>query len=259
MKEQITVFSNVDFGNIRITEINDEPYFCAIDVCRALGYTDGRKALATHCKSVGVSKRNVGVQTGTKKDGTPAMQQIAFSFINESNLYRLIMHAKTERAEQFQDWVYEEVLPSIRKHGLYATPTKVEDILNNPDSFIKILQALKEERTKKEIAENQLKLQAPKVEYYDKVLTSENTYTTSQIAKELGIGAPTLNLKLHQLGVQYKQNGSWLLYYQYQDKGYTKSQTLTFKDKDGKPITKLNFKWTEKGREFIHKLIKNAA
>ena len=246
----IQIFKNENFGEIRVAEVNGEPWFCAKDITNILGYANGKDALAKHCKSDGVAKRDLIDKLNRKQ---------SYSFINENNLYRLIMRSKTEFAEKFQDWVCGEVLPSIRKHGVYATPTKVEEILNNPDSFIKILQALKEERTKKEIAENQLKLQAPKVEYYDKVLTSENTYTTSQIAKELGIGAPTLNQKLKELRVQYKQNGSWLLYYQYQNKGYTKSQTLTFKDKDGKPITKLNFKWTEKGREFIHKLLNKAA
>lgn len=246
---EIQVFKNENFGEIRVAEVGGEPWFCASDVCRMLGYYDGRKAVQTYCKPKGVSKRNTLTKGGNQQ----------LTYINEGNLYRLITHSKLPSAEQFEIWVFDEVLPSIRKHGIYATPTKVEDILNNPDSFIKILQAFKQEKQAKEIAENQLKLQAPKVEYYDEVLTSENTYTTSQIAKELGIGAPTLNLKLHQLGVQYKQNGSWLLYFKYQDKGYTKSQTLKFKENNGKIITKMSFKWTEKGREFIHKILNKAA
>lgn len=254
----IQIFKNENFGEIRVAEVDGEPWFCAIDITKVLGYSNGRDAVSKHCRKEGVAKRD-GVSETTNQYGITTKQNVQLTYINEGNLYRLITHSKLPSAEQFEIWVFDEVLPSIRKHGLYATPTKVEDILNNPDSFIKILQAFKQERQAKEIAENQLKLQAPKVEYYDEVLSSENTYTTSQIAKELGIGAPTLNQKLKELHVQYKQNGSWLLYFKYQNKGYTKSQTLTFKDKDGKPITKLNFKWTEKGREFIHKLIKNAA
>ncbi len=101
-----------------------------------------------------------------------------------------------------------------------------------------------------------LELQAPKVEYHDAVLASVSTYTTTQIAKEMGMSATALNKKLHELGVQYYQNGSWLLYAKYQDKGYTESETIKFNSKKGDTITKMVFKWTEEGRKFIHEKIK---
>lgn len=255
---EIQIFKNENFGEIRVVDISGEPWFCAMDVTKTLGYTNGRKAIADHCKEGGVTKRYIGVQTGTKKDGTPAIQEVGYSFINEGNLYRLITHSKLPSAEQFETWVFDEVLPSIRKHGIYATPTKVEEILNDPDSFIKILQAFKQERQAKEIAENQLKLQAPKVQYYDEVLTSQSSYTVTQIAKELGLGPSKLNQMLHEKGVQYKQNGSWIPYFKYQDKGFVHSETLKYKTNEGKIITKMSFKWTEKGRQFIHKLLKAA-
>ena len=107
---ELKTFKNETFGEVRVVEVNGEPWFCAVDVTKALGYYDGRKALVTHCKSTGVSKRNLGVQTNIKADGTPVIQQITYSFINERNLYSLIMHSKLESAEKFQDWVYEEVL-----------------------------------------------------------------------------------------------------------------------------------------------------
>lgn len=255
---EIQIFKNYNFGEIRVADISGEPWFCAMDVTKILGYTNGRKAIADHCKEGGVTKRYIGVQTGTKKDGTPAIQEVGYSFINEGNLYRLITHSKLPSAEQFETWVFDEVLPSIRKHGIYATPTKVEEILNDPDSFIKILQAFKQERQAKEIAENQLKLQEPKVQYYDEVLTSTSSYTVTQIAKELGLGPSKLNQMLHEKGVQYKQNGSWIPYFKYQDKGFVHSETLKYKTNEGKIITKMSFKWTEKGRQFIHKLLKTA-
>lgn len=255
---EIQIFKNYNFGEIRVADISGEPWFCAMDVTKILGYTNGRKAIADHCKEGGVTKRYIGVQTGTKKDGTPAIQEVGYSFINEGNLYRLITHSKLPSAEQFETWVFDEVLPSIRKHGIYATPTKVEEILNDPDSFIKILQAFKQERQAKEIAENQLKLQEPKVQYYDEVLTSTSSYTVTQIAKEFGLGPSKLNQMLHEKGVQYKQNGSWIPYFKYQDKGFVHSETLKYKTNEGKIITKMSFKWTEKGRQFIHKLLKTA-
>lgn len=255
---EIQVFKNENFGEIRVAEVNGEPWFCAVDVTRVLGYSNGRDAVSKHCRREGVVKRD-GVSETTNQYGITTKQNVQLTYINEGNLYRLITHSKLPSAEQFETWVFEEVLPSIRKHGAYMSSEVIEKTITDPDFLIKLATELKQERQAKEIAENQLKLQAPKVEYYDEVLTSQNTYTTSQIAKELGIGAPTLNLKLHLLGVQYKQNGSWLLYFKYQDKGYTKSQTLKFKENNGKVITKITFKWTEKGREFIHKLLKNKA
>ncbi len=98
--------------------------------------------------------------------------------------------------------------------------------------------------------------QAPKVAYCNEVLQSKNTYNTNQIAKELGTSAITLNKHLHQLGIQYKQNGTWLLYHKYQDKGYTKTTTYTYTNSQGETNTSMQTVWTEKGRLFIHSLIK---
>lgn len=251
---EIQIFKNENFGEIRVAEVNGEPWFCAIDITKVLGYSNGRDAVSKHCRKDGVAKRD-GVSETTNQYGITTKQNVQLTYINEGNLYRLITHSKLPSAEQFETWVFDEVLPSIRKHGVYATPTKVEEILSDPDSFIKILQAFKQERQAKEIAENQLKLNAPKVQYYDEVLTSTSSYTVTQIAKELGLGPSKLNKLLHEKGVQYKQNGSWIPYFKYQDKGFVHSETLKYKTHEGKIITKMSFKWTEKGRQFIHKLL----
>lgn len=107
-----------------------------------------------------------------------------------------------------------------------------------------------------ELQQEELKKQAPKVAYYNEVLQSQSTYNTNQIAKELGMSAVTLNKKLHDLGVQYKQNGTWLLYHRYQNKGYTKTQTYTFADSNGNTQTNMQTVWTEEGRLFIHDILK---
>ena len=124
-------------------------------------------------------------------------------------------------------------------------------------SAISILQKrLEESKAKQKALEDKVAEDKPKVEYHDAVLSSVSTYTTTQIAKEMGMSATALNKKLHELGVQYYQNGSWLLYAKYQDKGYTESETIKFDSKRGDTITKMVFKWTEKGRKFIHEKIK---
>ena len=107
-----------------------------------------------------------------------------------------------------------------------------------------------------DIQDQQLRIQAPKVEYHDKVLASQSTYNTTQIAKEFGWGAVTLNKKLQDLGIQYKQHGQWLLYAKYQDKGYTKTVTHCFTNSNGETSTEQRTVWTEAGRKFIHSALK---
>lgn len=254
---EIQVFKHEKFGEIRVAEENGEPWFCAIDITKILGYSNGRDAVSKHCRREGVAKRD-GVSETTNQYGIKTKQNVQLTYIDEGNLYRLITHSKLPSAEHFEKFVFDEVLPSIRKHGAYMSTEVIEKTLTDPDFLIKLATELKKEKQARIEAQKQIELQAPKVEYYDDVLNSQSTYTTTQIAKELGIGAPTLNQKLHKLGVQYKQNGSWLVYYKYQNQGFTKSKTLKFQQ-NGRIITKMSFEWTEKGREFIHKLLNKAA
>jgi len=113
-----------------------------------------------------------------------------------------------------------------------------------PQSFAEALQLAADQA-------KQLELQAPKVNYYDNVLQSETLLTTNEIAKDLGMSAITLNKKLHEAKIQYKQSGTWLLYSKHQDKGYAKTKTHTYQDKQGNTQTSIHTYWTEKGREFI--------
>ncbi len=111
-----------------------------------------------------------------------------------------------------------------------------------------------EQKTALQSAE--LQKQAPKVAYHDEVLTSKSTHNTNKIAKELGMSAISLNRKLHELGIQYKQNGTWLLYHKHQNKGYTKTETYTYTNSSGETKTSMQTVWTEKGRQFVHSLLK---
>ena len=173
-------------------------------------------------------------------------------YLTESGVYRLAFKSRKPQAERFANWVTDEVLPSIRKHGAYLTPDKVEEVLLNPDTIIKIAQNLKEEQEKRrqlEIENNELK---PKANYCEQVLQSEKAVVTTQIAKDYGMSPQALNSILHELGVQYKVDGQWVLYSKYQDKGYTKSCTVI--DRFGEP--RMQTKWTQKGRLFIYQMLK---
>ena len=182
----------------------------------------------------------------------------------------------------FAIWCNDRI-KELMRHGITATPSTLEAILNDPDTMIQTLQALKSEREKvaqanRRIAtltdqrdcyhsENQrlqrlhtgyqktIERQAPLVEYANNVLNSESTYTTTQIAKELGMSAQLLNRLLHAYGVQFKQSGQWQLYKMYEDKGYTKTRTHTYTKKDGRVQSLLTTVWTEAGRMFLHQTI----
>jgi anti-repressor protein len=176
----LQIFKNSEFGEIRTTTINNEPYFCLADVCKVLEIgnpSDVKKRLNPH----GVDSIEVGVQTGTKADGTPAMRNVSMTFINESNLYKTIFQSRKSEAEKFSDWVTSEVLPSIRKHGMYAT----EELLNDPDLAIKAFQALKDEREKNKRLEAENKAMIPAKVFADSVVASESSILIRDFAKIL--------------------------------------------------------------------------
>ena len=247
---EIKIFENEQFGKVRILEIENEPYFVGKDVAEILGYTNTRKALIDH-----VDEEDKTSNETLRVNGTN------LTLINESGLYSLILKSKLPQAKQFKRWVTNDVLPTIRKHGVYAT----DELLNNPDFLIDALTKLKEEREKRIALEidNNIKSQQigelkPKADYVDKILKSKSLMNVSQIAKDYGMSATKFNKILHELKVQYKQAGQWLLYSKYHDKGYTHSETFNFTNKNGINETNLTTKWTNKGRLFLYNLLKDS-
>lgn len=249
----VQVFTYTDHP-VRVIDINGAPFFVGKDVAEVLGYTNSRKALADH-----VDEEDKGV---TKCDTLGGVQEL--TVINESGLYSLILQSKLPTARAFKRWVTSEVLPSIRKHGAYLTPTTVERVLADPDFGITLLQELKAERNKVAALQTTVAVQTqqiaemkPKVGYYDIVLRSPSLVKTSVIAKDYGMGAPTFNRLLKKLGIQYKQGDIWLLYAKYQDKGYTSTETYHYtNEKTGEPGTQCWTKWTQKGRLFLYETLK---
>lgn len=233
---------------VRAVTINGEPYFVGKDVASILGYSNSRKALLDHVdeddKTDGVTIRD-----SMGREQTPVV-------INESGLYSLILSSKLPQAKEFKRWVTSEVLPAVRKHGMYA----VGDLLDNPDVAIAAFQRLKEERqlrlqAQEEVAQkNQIISEMkPKATYYDLILQSDSLVAITVIAKDYGKSARWLNTLLHELKVQYRQGNTWLLYQQYADRGYTQSKTHTIDAER----SKMHTYWTQKGRLFIYDLLKN--
>lgn len=179
--QQPEVFSNSEY-RVRTLGTPQQPLFCAADVCAALGYANGRKAVADHCEEGDVTKRDTPTTSGIQ----------SMTYVNESGLYALIFSSKLDTAKQFKHWVTSEVLPSIRRHGAYATPQTIDSIIADPENGIKLLTALKQEREQRQLAESKVALleevtkeQAPKVIFADAVAGSTNSILIGELAKIL--------------------------------------------------------------------------
>lgn len=246
---ELQVYKNAEFGSVRTTTIGGQPYFVGKDVADILGYANTRKALIDH-----IDDEDKGV---TKCDTLGGKQDLII--INESGLYSLILSSKMPNAKKFKRWVTSEVLPAIRKHGLYAT----DDLIANPDLAIVAFTALKEEREKNKelmvavaIGQQQIAEMKPKATYYDVVLKCRDAVNISVIAKDYGWSAMRMNEYLHEKGIQFKQGDIWLLYQKYAPNGYTKTNTHIYEDSKGIQHTKVHTKWTQKGRLFIYEQLK---
>lgn len=259
----IQIFNNPEFGAIRTAGTSEEPLFCGVDIARALGYVRPADAITTHCKGVSIlpTPTSGGVQN--------------IKFIKESDMYRLIFKSNAPNAEKFNSWVAEDVLPTIRKHGAYATAETIEDLIANPDNGIRLLEALREEkqRRRKEQEErmaaeamvNQLEEEAivnkPKVIYADAVAGSTSACLIGELAKMISqngvsIGEKRLyawmreNHYLCSYGERYN-----LPYQKYIEQGLFTLKQNVF-SMDGEMRTRNTTKVTGKGQVyFVNKFI----
>ncbi|MFL1695654.1 phage antirepressor [Weissella kandleri] len=243
---EVQIF-NFEQSDVRTVLIENEPYFVGKDVAEVLGYKDSDKAVRDHIeKDEKLTRQFSG--SGQKRSMT---------VINESGVYSLIFGSKLESAKRFKKWVTSDVLPTIRKNGGYLTDSKIEEVLTDPDTIINLAKQLKEERNQKLMLQQQVAESRPKADYYDRIMKSKSLVTISQIAEDYGWSAQKMNAKLHDLGVQHKVGGQWLLYAKHKNHGYTFSETVDITKKDGSNDVKMNTKWTQKGRVFIYNLLKN--
>ena len=244
---ELQIFQNEDFGEVRTIQEGDRVLFCGSDVAKALGYARPNDAISAHCRA-------------TVKRSTPISGKIQeINYISEGDVYRLIVHSKLPAAEKFERWVFDDVIPSIRRNGVYA----IDEMLDNPDAMIAALNALKEERAQRKALEATCAVQTqqiaelqPKASYYDVVLNCKDLISVSKIAKDYGKSAMWLNNKLHELGIQFRQGDIWLLYQKYAREGYTSTKTHEYLGSDGANHAKVQTYWTQKGRLFIYEQLK---
>lgn len=214
-----------------------------------LGYADTNKAIAMH----------VDDEDKLNDKTASSLGQRGGWFINESGLYSLIMGSKLPSAKKFKRWVTSEVLPTIRKTGQYNIMDSymIKDPIERAKRWIEEQEEKKALELENNVQKQQIAELQPKASYYDIVLNCEDIVTITVIAKDYGWSGTKLNKYLHEKGIQYKQNDTWLLYQPYAENGYTKTKTPHTRDKDGKEHAHVHTYWTQKGRLFIYDLLKN--
>ena len=341
----VCVFENPEFGMVRMaTDEKSEPWFCAKDLCDALGYKNSSCAVNQHVKSSDIAKRYVSSPVKNRFGVCEGkLKNVQMIFVNESGFYALVLGSKLPSALMFKDWVTSVVLPQIRKTGGYIPVNEgesEEEMIRNAEQILRATLKEKEvllEKQKELLDEQKAQLDGqkawisvlderlakqktvlhdqevqmgldkkligeqdeeihrlneevndqmvrmaiqgqnvvalerqvdgllPKAMYSDNVLDSVSCFTTTQVAKELGITAQELNRSLCSLHVQYYQSGQYMLYAEYAHMGLAKSRTKYrafmapagdgTKRKVGRVVTSTYLVWTEKGRKFIHDLV----
>lgn len=236
----LQIFKNDTFGQVRILEKDNELWFVAKDVCDCLeikNTTDALKRLDNDERS----RFNLGRQGET-------------NIVNEYGLYNLVLSSRKPEAKEFKRWITHDVIPQIRKTGAYS--------MNIPKSLPEALRAYANEvelhnATKAIVAqqEQQIAEFKPVKDYVDKILSSKSCLAITQIAADYGLSAQELNKILHEAGLQRKVGDQWILYKQHMSKGFTKSETFTFCRSDGRLDSKITTKWTQKGRLEIHNIL----
>ena len=244
----ITLFQNPQFGEVRVSELNNEPIFCLSDVCKILDL-QGSAVLRRLSDDV-ISNHPIIDNLGRTQTA---------NFVNEDGLYDVILDSRKPEAKAFRKWITGEVLPAIRKTGGYMI-SKEEDteadimaraLLIAQSTMERQKQRLELLQNENELQKKDLKASSHKVEYFDNVLQSTSVYVADQIAKELGITAITLNKKLVKMGILIRRNGQLLPTADYCNKGYTKTRTFYYEKTDGTKGSNCITVWTEKGREFL--------
>lgn len=262
-ENKMQVFNNDEFGSVRTVIKDGEPWFVAVDVCRALDID------ATATRRLDEDEKSALRLTQTSSNGTEQGRDV--TVISESGLYSLVLGSRKPEAKAFKRWITHEVIPTIRKTGGYVANDDlfVETYFGDADESMKSAFRATLERVRRlneekkalnetvAVQSQQIAEMRPKVTYYDVILNSPDAITMSVIAKDYGKSAKWLNKKLNELGVQFKQGDIWLLYAEHADKGYTKTETYTYVDSSDIKHSRVHTKWTQKGRFFLYDLLKS--
>ena len=252
MNNELINFHHEMFGDIRAIEKDGEPWFVGKDVAVALGYSNARDALAKHVDNE--DKKILTSQNATlEKLNIPNR---GLTIINESGLYSLVLSSKLPQAKVFKHWVTAEVLPSIRRHGAYATAPTIEKIIASPEFGIALLKNLQQEQNMRREAEQRVRKLKPLADYTALILACPETVSVSQVAQDYGMSAVAFNRILNRAGIQYSVGGQWVLYAAYKDRGLVQSYTFNYRHNDGTDGCRMYTRWTQRGRLFLYNILK---
>ncbi len=261
MQNKIEKYVHEEFGELDIIVEDGKFWFPATKCATILGYSRPENAVTRHCK--GASKRGVLTNGG--------LQEV--NFIPEGDLYRLIIRSKLEKAREFESWVFDIILPTIRKHGAYVMPELLDELQRNTEKNAELLKTLASEQRKRieseqkyrELAEKNIQLETaskllaetlesakPKLSYYDMILQNPNVVPITLIAKDYGMPAVRFNRLLHEMHVQFPVGGTWELYQEYADRGYTHGNVHYTRGGH----LKMHTCWTQRGRLFLYEFLK---
>lgn len=254
---EVMVYEHPLFGKVRMFVENGKSWFCATDIATSLQYANPRKAIIDHCKSQGVTIRDTPTNSG--------IQQM--KFISEGNIYRLTAKSQMPKADEFESWIFDDIVPSVINTGSYSLQSQLPNF-NNPaeaarawaDQYEKnqtLALEVQQQQETIELQQKELTQASPKVNYYNNHLQSVNTLTSTQIAKQIGMDAEKLHKKLKETGILYRQSGQWLLHSPYSTWGLHSTRTQTYTRNDGSFGTSIYTVWTERGRRFIIALYEN--
>lgn len=269
--KNVEIFNSPMFGELRTSRNEkEEPLFCLKDVCDSLGLQVG--AVVNRLQSCHISSIKVATEVISHGVATGKMQEQEMFFVTEPDLYRVIFQSRKSSARKFQDWVFDEVLPALRKDGGYIisndvdTPEMImaralkvaDETIKRNEQRVRELEAQTEQQAQTiGIQQKELTVAAPKVKYYDDTLASTDCLTTTQVADDLGISARALNQQLANAGVQYFQSGSWHLKGKFREWQLASTRTYNYIKGDGSTGTKVNLVWNQRGKRFILALYNN--
>lgn len=249
---ELQIFENPEFGRVRTTVIDGEPWFVAADVCHALDIGNPSDALNRLDSDERTLVSIEGASNGKPVNG-----------VNEPGLYSLVLGSRKPEAKAFKRWITHDVIPTIRKTGGYSVKQAasrdsymIEDPIARAQAWIRERQQYNDAITEVEKSKQLIGELKPKADYTDRILNSKSLVSITQIAKDYGMSGKAMNGKLHELGIIYKLGSQWLLYSRYQAKGYTHSETVDITHSDGRADVVMNTKWTQKGRLFLYQKLK---
>lgn len=268
--KNVEIFNSPMFGELRtLRNEENEPIFCLKDVCDSLGLRVDNVIKRTGCHPyiVGVASEIIshGKETGQK-------QELMMNFITEPDLYRCIFQSRKPNARKFQDWVFDEVLPALRKEGGYIVSTETDtpemimaralkvadETIKRNEQRVRELEAQSEQQQATiGLQQKEIVKAAPKVKYYDDTLASTDCITTTQVADDLGISAKALNKMLADAGIQYYQSKAWHLKGEFKKWNLAKTRTHVFLKSNGNTGTRVQLVWNQRGKRFILALYNN--